>query len=490
MKPYRILTLFALVVLIATTVVPAFAADPNPGSGSADVTVMYANDSGPSTTVLAQYYNPSGGSPAGTRQQQLGPLGSYQFRASDSGLPDNWVGSMVLSASSELAATATIQWTGAPLGDGREADTYTGFGSGSSQMNIPYLVYAPNAQYSVISVQNTEANTTANITMRYYNRNGGLDFTITDQIPALGQKMYDMHVPGAKVPVWSQSSYFQTNGTWTGSVVISTGGSDQKVAAINNNFWPRYNVAYNGGSQGARKLFLPSVERRYTNPNTEPGWLGFSLTTVQNLGTGPTSVTVKYVNKDTGNVDLNIGPITLNAGVAVGCNTRSGGVGCVDRSVFNVLGGSWSGSVIVESTSQDVAAVNFSIRPRDNEAGGYTGAATVFAGTKNFLPEVYQIGGAGNNRTQWSLIRIQNVTNQTANVEVKFVNRDGTTATTRNLTIGGEKSSNFNLRGDDQVNLGGNWTGAVYITSNQQLVAVVENLWGLQRLAAYNSYSR
>lgn len=91
---------------------------------------------------------------------------------------------------------------------------------------------------------------------------------------------------------------------------------------------------------------------------------------------------------------------------------------------------------------------------------------------------------------QWSLIRIQNVTTQTANVEVKFVNRDGTTAATRNLTINGEKSSNFNLRTNDQVNLGGNWSGAVYITSNQPLVAVVENLWGLQRLAAYNSYSR
>lgn len=146
----------------------------------------------------------------------------------------------------------------------------------------------------------------------------------------------------------------------------------------------------------------------------------------------------------------------------------------------------WVGSMVV-SASRDVAVVNFSIRPRDNQAGGYTGAAAVFAGTKNFLPEVYQIGGAGNARMQWSLIRIQNVTIERANVEVKFVNRDGTIAAIRNLTINGEKSFNFNLRADDQINLGGNWTGAVYVTSNQPLVAVVENLWGLQRLAAYNS---
>ena len=58
-------------------------------------------------------------------------------------------------------------------------------------MNVPFAVYAPNAQYTVFSVQNTESATTANITMKYYNRAGGLDATITDTIPPNGQKMYD-----------------------------------------------------------------------------------------------------------------------------------------------------------------------------------------------------------------------------------------------------------------------------------------------------------
>ena len=103
--------------------------------------------------------------------------------------------------------------------------------------------------------------------------------------------------------------------------MIETASADQKIAAVANNFWPRYNVAFNAASRGARKLFVPSVERRYTNPNTDAGWLGFSVTIVQNLGSSNTQVTLKYINKDTQNIDLTLGPITLGPGVAVGCNT-------------------------------------------------------------------------------------------------------------------------------------------------------------------------
>lgn len=492
MKRSRLLMFFSLILTLALLATPAFAADPNPGSGSADVTVMNADTAGGgAATVLAQYYSQAG-SLSNTRQQNVNALGSYQFRAADSGLPDNWVGAMVLSASTELAATATIQWSGGSAGDGVEADSYSGFASGSNRMNVPYGVYAPNAQYTVFSIQNTESATTANITMKYYNRAGNLDATITDSIPPNGQKMYDLHVPGAKIPVWGNIPYFQTNGNWTGALVIETASADQKIAAVANNFWPRYNIAYNASNRGARKLFVPSVERRYTNPNTDAGWLGFSITTIQNLGSTNTAVTLKYVNKDTQNIDLTVGPITLGPGVAVGCNTRSGGAGCTAAATYNVLAGGWAGSVIVESTTQDVAAVSYSIRPRDNEAGAFTGADASNAGSNTFLPEVYQIGGSGDARTLWSLLRLQNVSGNSATVQVRFINRDGTVvnAATQNISIAGEKSYNFNLRTDAPINLGGNWSGGVHISSNQPLAVVVENLWGLSKLAAYNGYSR
>jgi hypothetical protein len=300
--------------------------------------------------------------------------------------------------------------------------------------------------------------------------------------------MYDLHTPGPKIPVWTNSSFFNTKGVWTGALLIETGGADQKVAAVANNFWPRYSVAYNGSDVGATKVFIPSVERRNTSGG-DP-WLGHTVIAVQNLGGSATNLTLRFVNASTGLVDLTIGPIAVAANAARGFNTRAGGD--VPKETFYVLGNSWVGSAIVDSDSQQVAAISYSLRPRDNESGSATGASSVNAGNSTFLPEIYQIGPAGAGRTQWSLLRLQNVTTSQATVTMKFYNRDGTevVAARQDFTIDGEKSKNFNLKGDTPINLGTNWSGAIYITSNQPLAVVVETLWGLQKLAAYNGYSK
>ena len=145
MKRSRLLMIFSLVLTLALLATPAFAADPNPGSGSADVTVMNAdtNTGGAASTVLAQYYSQAG-TLSSTRQQSVAPLGSYQFRAADSGLPDNWVGAMVLSASTELAAPATIQWCGGCVGVDVETDPHSAFPRSSVRLKLPHAVSGPH----------------------------------------------------------------------------------------------------------------------------------------------------------------------------------------------------------------------------------------------------------------------------------------------------------------------------------------------------------
>ena len=60
MKRSRLLMFFSLILTLALVATPAFAADPNPGSGSADVTVMNADTAGGgAATVLAQPIAPS-----------------------------------------------------------------------------------------------------------------------------------------------------------------------------------------------------------------------------------------------------------------------------------------------------------------------------------------------------------------------------------------------------------------------------------------------
>jgi len=486
MKRTQLVTLMGLLLVAMLLATPVLAAapdaDPNPGTGSADVTVM--NIDAGTASVTAEYYNQDG-TLAKTRPLNLNGMGSAQLKASESGLPENWKGSMILSSTTEVASIATIHWIGNPVGDGIEADSYEGFTTGSTRMNAPFAVYAPNAQYTVLAVQNTEG-VAATITMKYYNREGVLDRTISDSIPANGQKTYDLHTPGDKIPVWSSIPFFQTYNHWTGAVVIETGAANQKVAAVANNFWPTHSVAYNASSSGATKLFIPSVERRQILPTI----LGFSQIIVQNLGGSPTDLTFKFVNKDTQNVDQTISVLNVAAGAAIGCNTRIGS-NC-SASQVQALGDSWVGSVVVESSSQQVTAISYSVRPRDAQAGGTTAASLSNAGNSVYLPEVYRVG-VDPNWTVWSLLRLQNVTANSASVEVRFINRDGTevAAARQNITIPGEKSSNFNLRWDAPLAvLGSNWSGGVYIISGQPLAAVVENLWVLNEMAAYNGYAK
>lgn len=491
MKRTRLLTILSVLLIAAVLVTPVLAAapdaDPNPGSGSADVTVMNTENS--ASSVTAEYYNQNG-TLANTRSQNLNAMGSYQFKASDSGLADNWKGSMVVSSTTDVASIATIHWSSNPVGDGVEADSYSGFSSGSTRMNLPFVVYAPNSQYTMFSVQNTET-TAASITMKYYNRNGVLDFTISDTIPVNGQATYDMHTPGAKVPVWSGSSYFTSQGNWTGAVVIETASAGQKIAVVANNFWATYSVAYNASSAGATKLFVPSVERRLLSGGASTAnQLGFSVIIVQNLGTSPTNLTFKFVNKDTQAVDQTISVPNVAAGAAVGCNTRVGS-NC-DAGLIAALGDTWVGSVVVESSSQQVTAISYSLRPRDAQAGSTTAASSANAGVSTFLPETYRVLPGGANL--WSLLRLQNVSTSDANgVQVRFLNRDGSeiVGARQTVNIPGEKSMNFNLRFDAFTSaLGTNWSGAVQIVSPQPLAAVVENLWSTSKMAAYNGYSK
>lgn len=497
MKRTRLTSVFGVLMILVLLATPAFAADPNPGKGSADVTVMNA-DVVNSASVTAEYYNPTGGSPVAQVPVTLNKLGSVQLKASSAGLPDNWTGSMILSSTAEVASVATIHWTGNPdpAGDGVEADSYEGFTEGAAKMYMPYAVYGPNSQYTVIAIQNT-GSSTADISMKYYSRDGVLDFTINDSIPVNGQKTYDLHIPGSTIPVWTNSAWYNTKGNWSGAVLIETGNASQSVAAVANNFWLRYSIAYRGSAIGATKVFIPAVARRlpldgvYSNPL----WLEHTIIAVQNVGDQTTNVVLKYVDGYTGAVVLTTPalPVAPNAGLSF--NTRAGD--SLPKETFNPLGNTWSGSVVIETSgvggnpAQPLAAVSYSIRPRDNEAGGANGITVANGGLSTFLPEVYQLGGASNARTLWSFMHLQNVTDAAAIVTVKFLNRDGTDAgQTQTIPLAAEKGAKLNLRGSTAVDLGGNFSGSAYITADHPIAVVVDNLTALSELATYNGYSR
>lgn len=497
MKKMRVFAVMMLVVMVLLAAVPAYAADPNPGEGNTDVVVTNTNQntSAPPANVTAIYYNQSGVVEY-SRNRSVNSRGSYNFKAADALLGDNWKGSMVVQSDAELAAVAEIHWTGGSKSDGKEADAYTGYAQGASEFSFPFVVRAPNAQYTVLTVQNTE-DSAVTIQMTYINRDGVVDFqNISDTIPAFGSKSYAMNQPGVNnVPNLANTSYWtQNNNTWTGAVKV-TALNSKKIAAVAGNYWQQYSVAYNGLVRGSTTSYVSSAERRF---DASLGWRGFSVIAVQCAATTTCNAAIDFVNATTGATNLTL-TRSINAGAAIGANTRSGGD--FDPNLYaNALGDAWAGSVVVRSTNgTNLSVIAYSIRPGTNVAGGTSAASSQDGGLETFLPAVYQKNtqnvscpSSDSAWTTFSLIRIQNPGTVNANnVDIYYFNLDGSQAYQElDRTIQAGKSLNRNTRVNcNEIPLGGNWTGSIYIHSDQPLVAVTENLWGNAEMAAYNGYS-
>jgi hypothetical protein len=262
MKKTQMVAVIALVVAMLVVALPAYASDPNPGEGNTDVIVTNTNQNtgAAPASVTALYYS-QGGAPEGNRTRTINSRGSFNFKASDAQLGDNWKGSMVVQSDAELAAVAEIHWTGGSFNDGKEADAYTGYAQGASEMLFPFVALAPDSQYTVLTVQNTE-DSSITIQMTYVNRDGQPDFTnISDTIPAFGSKSYAMKDAGTNnVPNLRGTAFWAANGTWVGAVKV-TAQNSKKIAAVASNFWINYSAGYNALTRGAQQRGCSSPGR-------------------------------------------------------------------------------------------------------------------------------------------------------------------------------------------------------------------------------------
>jgi hypothetical protein len=487
--------------------------DPNPGDGNTDVIVM--NMGSAATEATAQYYTESGVLELPVNAN-LAAKGSFRFASSAATpLGDQWRGSVVVQSAGEVAAMAEIIWTNGSSADGTTADAYTGFAAGSTTMYVPYVVWAPTAQFTLFSVQNTEG-TTANIRLTFLNRNGGQDLQINDTIPANGSKSFD---PRNYTQLQS-SSFWQNNCTtgycfWSGAVKVeSTNG--KKITAAATNHWRDYAGAYSGVASGANRSYVSSVERRCLDCGWDPingvvgAWRGFSVVNVQCLSSTPCQVRIQFVGQTGTMTSLTLPDRTVAPGAAISANTRAGDE--FDKDLFNQLQDTnnpagqylWAGSVIVSTlNSTDVAVVAYNQRPEEKITTGSGGAGAVDAGLSTYLPSVYKRGvcDGGTNWQTFSIIRIQNPTTSNAtDVDIYYYDRDGTLkASELNRSIAAGTALTRHTRVDCAAlsALGNAWEGSVYISSNQPLVAVAEtyqNAFVVPSLggswaAGYNGYS-
>ena len=477
----RLALVLSVVMLLALVVIPASAASfPNPGSGTT-YTELANKEADPATASIMYYTSPSGGTVAGPSPTIPGN-GSIMIDPDSTTLPQNFVGSAVVSSDKRLASVVATEWTGS-AGDGFLMGLYSGVSAGSSAICFPSLWkydVSPNAIISSFAVQNT-GTSSVNVDLTYTSRAGTVDMTDSDTIPAGTQHTYDLETLPNIPSDWQGSVQVAVNGEGSvaGVGVATWGGTNPDVTRT-----ATYNAADCSGASGNTILVAPT-HYRVRPGGTDDDWLLWSAVNVQNLSGNTADLTLTYTDRD-GSTPPLVLTNTIPPHATIGANTRNGGNFPIsDFDPLNV-DDMWDGSVKIEVSEPAVATVISQWnRGGRIEAGIYAAAAESAGATKVFVPGARRIV-SGDDWQNWSAIIVQNLGTGAADVTLDFYDRTGTILlsfpndiippgaafgyNTRNGGTGhGHPDSDFDVLGDS-------YEGHVVVTSNNsQLLAVVLN---------------
>lgn len=483
LKSHTRVILFIL-LLITLSVTPAAQGTPAPlsinvGMGSTDIILQ--NTGTADANVVVEYQDQSGNLrayPAGI----IKPKGAMELKASDIGdLGGSWIGSATASSDQQLAVVALTEWTGGGSKDGKVAGAYSGFPTGSQSTFIPYLLYKPSVTEPLITVQNTGTQE-AVISMTYVCKNGVTEpFNLTNiHIPAGGQKTFDLSGPGEGVPNWNDSNFFKANGNWTGGVRIEA-LTGQSIAAVVTTHWRDWSAIDGTVSQGDTKLFAPNLARRIVKGKV----LEIAYLSVQNMTNGDVSIKIELRDRTMPSVGKTIRRKLGPYGVAF-FNTRW--MTGLDRYPGDPDQDIWEGSATIEANGE-VAGTVVMLRQEIKAASQYLAMGPSSGGTQVFFPLAYHIY-SDSKPVQYSLLRLQNTTDTGAtNVDIFFYDRTGKEIYKRlNRSIPARQSLGLNFKSLSA--LGSNFTGTVYVTSDQNLVGVMDILWSNLQLVSYNAISK
>ena len=497
MKHVRTVSVVVIVMMLITSLT-AYAGPPVPGTGNTNVVVM--NTGSATAAVVAEYINPSGAVEA-TKSANVNAKGSYEFRAADSGLGDNWAGSMILSGDQDLTAVGYTVYSGGSATDGLTGSAYSGFPEGATTIYLPSLFQRPTAQYSRITVQNMDTGT-ADIQIFYYNRFGQAyaGNPVTDSIPEGAQKTYDLSQKGVgKVPDLGITN--PPGDGWIGSArIVSSNG--KKIGAVASTFWPEYSSAYESAASGSTTLFFSSISRRKL---AGQDWVQFSGTIIQNLSaTNTANVTGRITDRN--GVEKFSFTIQIPPLAAKGFNTRFAASDWPDYNAFLAALGisappndfsDFNGAIWFQSDQPIAGVTDMQWKRAGEEAvNSYRGESA--GGTNLYFASVYRIK-VGNwvAPSRYTALNIYNAdAANAANITVRFYNRAGTQVHSFNAVVPPRSAKGYNTRFNADTPdpaalfaaLGDNFQGAVYITSDRPVIGITQETTVGQDVDSYNGY--
>jgi len=480
----RLFVALLVVTLLLGSALPVFAAYPDPGTGKTNI-FMQNIGTNEATVSLVFTTGETGGVAWGDYSTTIPTKAAKYVLYSQFGgsITDGWAGAVEVSATEPLAAIVNMFWDNAGTGL-KTAATYTGIDAPSIGVYLPMLALRDGQQVSRLTVQNTE-DATANITIQFYNRNGGAAGTKTDQIPAKSEKTYylDQMSPAP--------DFSATLGLGSGYV-----SSDKKIAAVASQHWFNASEAGSGFTAGDTTLWVPAMFRKQF-PN---GQWNFNAASIQNLGTQTANVHLQFIKQDnsvTFEMDDTILPKAAKA-----YNTMY--LGTQDPTKFNqmtaALGNMWQGTLKVTCTNGQALAgltIMFPYGTNVTDSLSFNAIRDVDATSKAIaFPAVYRKVG-----TQWSTTIVQNVSGTAGTLEVRFYR-----AADGSEVPGGPWIVNIPANGSVRLNcnsglelpqsaltaLGNSFSGGMFITPSAglRIIGVTNIYWEAEgRSSGYDGFA-
>ena len=488
MKRLRFVFPVVLVAVLVLTTLASAQGELDPGMGSVNFTVQNL-DSSETASVIASYIN-SSGVVAATVNKNILPRSSEGFPVTESGLPDNWDGSVIVSADREIVAFAQARWENGTFGDTKTAGAYNGFTVGANKLYFPSLAARPGKQIARLSIQSAEGASTSDsidITISFFDRDGTANYVINDTLLKGTQKTYDLLDDATIVP--------NRDDGWLGAATVE---SSDPIAGVATMHWMEYSGAYSGVTGGGTTAYVPSVNRRLPDGAT---WYQYTALIVQNLDdTVDANVTVNWYDRD--GAELFSFPDIIPANSSHGYNTRQTGSDVPDHTALHdALGINWNGSVVVTSDTDIVAVANLqwtANSPVSLAATSYTSEPS--GNDEIFVPANFR-RTAGGTWNQFTGLIVQNVgSTACTDYDVSWFNRDGDemlayqSSLDPNIAVGFNTAygAGFPNGTTDTVLLTDDFRGSVYISApGCELMAVHNTLWPLWTdSTTYNAFGK
>jgi hypothetical protein len=387
----------------------------NAFGGSYDAAFYVQNvDSANTANVTIKYHNSDTGALVCTDTDTIGPLASKGYwlptlsaaQCLPSGLPDGWVGSIVITSDTNIVAVGRPHV-------GSEVMSYNSFSAGTTTVSLPMLFKKVWGGYeTAIYIQNVGAAPATDATIKFYNQDGSI--ACTKSIPTL-QSM-------ATTGYWLKVESCLTDG-WAGGAIIT---STQNIVALARPHVGAQITTYSGlTTTSSTSAYVPMLFKNAFTATYK------SALYVQNLSGSSADVTIAFYT-GTGSTASCTKTVTLAAWSVTGYWLPA--EGC--------LSDGWAGGALITST-QPVVAVG---RPHMTSGGitevtAYPGLSA--ASLKAYLPMLFKKAYG----SYESALYVQNVNATPAAVSIKFYDLSGNVSCVVNETLPAFASRGYWLPG-------------------------------------------